>query len=105
MLAEGTFAIELRRRSPPRAESEPLDRGLERSDLARRTLPAAHGHLELHLERREEKDRRAVHVRDHVIAIARPRVVEAALERGPSPAGHRPLDRREEASLTEMMLG
>src|SRR5262249_52699412 len=63
-----------------------------------RELPASR-HLELHLERRHEEHRRSIHVRDDVLDVLAPRLVEARVDRPPRSPVDAALDRPEEPDL------
>ena len=78
--------------------------GRRRAPLLPR-LPPPHRHAEAHLQDREEKHRRAVHVGDDVVAVGRPRRVEGRLQRRHLGVGEGAAHAAEEANLTAVVRG
>jgi hypothetical protein len=67
--------------------------------------PAANRHLELHLERREQKDGRTIHVGDDMLKVASKGFVETCCELLPWRANTGRVEAGEKTYLAKMMLG
>ena len=66
---------------------------------------AAHGHVDAHLEHRKQEHGRSVHVRDDVVAVGAPGVVEGGLQRGQLGRGQRPAHAAKETDLSPVVGG